>query len=205
MSCRCAPSLLLLQAELNTAFPDRQRGAGSSDGCCGDARHAATKSDHNPDASGYAHALDVDDDLDGNTADKAGEAWYLCPILLADPRTKYVIYERWIYYPGSPPKRYTGVDPHTSHIHLSIKPNAHADLRPWNIKENPPMPADVAQLLAAARDIEQTTESLVALWYANYLGRNPDPAGAAYWYGRLQTIPAKDVRAEFLALVPLAK
>lgn len=126
MACRCAPALLELRAELNARWPERDR---ASDGCCGDAAHAARKSDHNPDAAGYAHALDVDEDLRPGLQN--GGLQFLVLVLLADPRTKYVIYEGRIYYPGSAPRAYTGSNAHLHHLHLSIKAGSTHDRRPW--------------------------------------------------------------------------
>lgn len=123
--CKCAPSLLKLRDQLNSEFPHRDR---ASDGCCGDARHQATKSDHNPDASGYAHAFDVDEGV-GLPGDQPLLGWV--PLLLKDPRTKYIIYERRIYYARCNTHSstcdghaYTGINAHDRHLHLSIVADA---------------------------------------------------------------------------------
>lgn len=131
MSCTCAPALVALRNEVNDRFLRRDK---SSDGCCGDAAHAARTSDHNPDAAGYAHALDIDEDIEPGR-----DLLWLVPILQADSRTKYTIYERVITYrdckthgtgqcPGHP---YTGVNAHLHHLHLSIKSTATFDKRRW--------------------------------------------------------------------------
>lgn len=125
MSCRCAPALVALRSEINEHWPDRDK---RSDGCCGDAAHAARKSDHNADRSGYAHAHDFDEDIAAGTR----PLWdTLLPILLADDRTKYVIYERRIMYPDGTNKAYTGANAHDHHLHLSIKSTATHDTRRW--------------------------------------------------------------------------
>lgn len=138
MACSCAPALLQLRKEINTRWPDRDK---ASDGCCGDAAHAARKSDHNP-TDGYAHALDIDENL---TAE-LGSLDFLVPILLADSRTKYVIYEGRIHYPPATSKVYTGVNAHKQHLHLSIKSTATFETRPWLgalDKPTPPQEADM--------------------------------------------------------------
>ena len=86
MACQCAPALVQLRNEINFLWPQRDK---ASDGCCGDSAHAARKSDHNP-TNGYAHALDIDEDLSPNV-DLAWlwNTWVKDP----DPRIKYLIYE----------------------------------------------------------------------------------------------------------------
>lgn len=89
----------------------------------GDAAHQAEASDHNPDARGIWHALDIMTETD--TAN-AGAAAVILAWLLADVTDlQYVIHDRVIYgrdekhgWAGAP---YTGSDPHTNHIHVSGK------------------------------------------------------------------------------------
>ena len=49
-----------LREQIDDSFPDRDR---TSDGWIGDTRHAARKSDHNPDEQGWVRAIDIDRDL----------------------------------------------------------------------------------------------------------------------------------------------
>lgn len=126
MSCRCAPCLVMLDDAVTAQFPGRDQ---SSDGCCGDAAHASRKSDHNPDASGYAHAIDIDEDVVTTWGDR--ELWGFGILLLSDPRCKYVIYEQRILYPDGTDNAYTGVNAHQHHLHLSIKAGTEKDMRPW--------------------------------------------------------------------------
>lgn len=133
MACKCAPSLDLLRNELNALFPNRDK---ASDGCCGDAAHAARTSDHNAKTSGvaigYACARDFDEDISTVMGDK--ELMWMCLGLLSDTRVKYLIYEGMIYYPTGVAKVYTGINAHTHHLHVSIYDWAFNDMRPWNIK-----------------------------------------------------------------------
>lgn len=130
MTCTCAPALLTLRAEFDAMWPNRDK---ASDGCCGDAAHAARKSDHNPDASGYAHALDVDQDLRGTTdIDEVVEWMWNHP----DPRVKYFIRNRKLIYvnDGARPRGiypYSGINPHLQHLHISIVSDATFDTTPW--------------------------------------------------------------------------
>ena len=111
-----------LRKQINAAFPDRDK---RSDGWIGDSRHSTTKSDHNPAApSGVVRAIDVDSDLGG----PANNAHYLANQLRilgkTDKRISYVIFNRkiasrilfWKW------RKYSGIDPHTSHIHISFTP-----------------------------------------------------------------------------------
>lgn len=120
MKSRLSKSVIQLREQADDAYPDRDR---SSDGTIGDARHAASKSDHNPDAvTGYVRALDLDASLDGKDA----TAHYLADQIRAaakrDKRIAYVIFNkkiaskrtlwRWV--------KYTGINPHVKHIHISF-------------------------------------------------------------------------------------
>lgn len=124
MTAVLAASLVALRSEINARWPGRDTG---SDGWIGDARHAATRSEHNPDARGIVHALDVD--VDGiNAAALARD-------LIGDPRVWYVIWNRviWSRTHDWAALRYAGADPHTGHLHVSIRLTGEAeqDLRLW--------------------------------------------------------------------------
>lgn len=129
MACRCSPCLVGLRAELDRQFPGRHANLG----CCGDQAHAARKSDHNADESGYAHALDIGEGTDH------GLQWFVDRMMAnpaAYPQVKYLIYERSIYYPnhGARPAgryAYTGPNAHATHLHISIHSPSTFDRRPW--------------------------------------------------------------------------
>jgi hypothetical protein len=136
-----APALVGLMHQLDAAYPDRPRAA---DGSIGDARHQAEAfSDHNPrlfNGTWYVTAVDI-------TAAPFCDA--LAALLVLDPRTKYVIWQRR-YYQCVPWSRsdpvgqwvpYNGTDPHTSHIHLSLQLSASPDKSRWllPIEEEDPM------------------------------------------------------------------
>jgi len=113
MSYYLAPSLVRLRAQINAKWPKRDT---SSDGWIGDPSHAARVSDHNPDYSdgGVVRAIDVD--IDGIDVNK------LMTVLKKDSRVNYFIYNKHIYGASQFAKRvYTGSNPHTKHIHISIK------------------------------------------------------------------------------------
>ena len=123
-----------LRNQINREFPDRDK---RSDGWIGDARHSATKSDHNPDklSGGVVRAIDVDCNLGG----PANNAFYLADQLRTlakkDKRISYIIFNhkiasrvslwRW--------RKYRGSNPHTSHVHISFTPLGDQDKRKFKI------------------------------------------------------------------------
>ena len=112
---RLAYSLETLRNEVNARWPNRNK---ASDGTIGNPAHAATASDHNPNADGVVCAFDITNDPNGPTAQ------YLFDTFVANPHpdAKYFIANShiaskqygWIVRP------YYGSDPHTSHIHVSV-------------------------------------------------------------------------------------
>lgn len=122
-----------LRSQINSAFPDRDK---RSDGWIGDARHSATKSDHNPALpSGVIRALDVDRDLGG----PANNAFYLAnqlrKLAKKDKRISYIIFNHKIASRVSLWKwrKYRGANPHTSHVHISFTPLGDQDKRKFKI------------------------------------------------------------------------
>jgi hypothetical protein len=113
-----------LREQFDDSFPDRDR---TSDGWIADARHVASgKSDHVPSPdSGIVRAIDIDRDVSGkakpdlmpNIADQIR----LCA-KAGDNRVAYIIFNgriassrmgwRW--------RKYSGVNPHNHHCHISF-------------------------------------------------------------------------------------
>lgn len=121
---RLARSLANLRAEVDAQWPDRDR---RSDGWIGDESHAGRVSDHNPDASGVVHALDV-------TAATI-RPWEVVLAAVLHPATTYVIYDRriWSRRRGFRVRPYDGADPHRSHVHVSVATESRRaeSRRPW--------------------------------------------------------------------------
>lgn len=155
---KLAPSLVALIAEMDAAFPHRDH---SSDGSIGDTAHASRESDHNP-YDGWVHAVDIDEDLDGNQTDSHDLIPFAERLIAArDPRVRYLIYERRIckFYTdssGHVPYRwyvYTGTNEHLHHMHVSINRTdaARQDRRPWFPPTPTPTPTpeddDVIQIV----------------------------------------------------------
>lgn len=134
---RLVLALATLRAQVNDLFPGRPRHA---DGWIGDAAHAHRKSDHNPDHNGLVHALDL---TDGYTeANCKPIAQYLLSALVRsrDPRIAYLIFNRQIWAGELGPKPwkprpYKGVNPHTTHLHVSVQrvPELANDPRAWKL------------------------------------------------------------------------
>lgn len=123
MAWRLAPSLKNLFAEIDAVWPNRDR---RTDGSIGDAAHQATTSDHNPDSRGIVHAIDIDRD--------GIDPYYVVGQCIDDTRpTSYVVYNRQIWSRTRlwVPRPYTGSNPHTDHIHVSIQYGEHWESGNW--------------------------------------------------------------------------
>lgn len=114
-----APCLARFRTAIDFRWPGRDH---ATDGWIGDAAHQARKSDHNPDASGVVRALDID--KDGLHVPTVLAAAFL------HPSVRYVIHDRRIYQVDAlfKPKKYTGSNPHTEHIHVSIEHTRYAEV-----------------------------------------------------------------------------
>lgn len=168
MSCRCAPCLVALDDWITFQYPNRDH---SSDGCCGDASHQSRKSDHNPNIYGYATALDVDEDIVNGWGNR--ELWDFSVLLLADSRTKYIIYEGLIMFPDGTVRVYTGINDHTHHLHLSIKAGSEHDMRPW--PRIPPFGGQKGSLMASKAITRQGDPAPKTQWVV--IGDNLIPVG----------------------------
>jgi hypothetical protein len=125
-----------LREQLDDSYPDRDR---TSDGWIGDVRHSARTSDHNPDAAGIVRAIDIDRDLSGKA--KPDLMPYLADQIRLfakrdkSKRVSYVIFNgriassrmgwRW--------RKYSGINPHTKHCHISFTKKGDTDGSFFNI------------------------------------------------------------------------
>jgi hypothetical protein len=136
MKPRLSKSAIQLREQVDDSFADRDR---TSDGWIGDTRHAARKSDHNPDEQGWVRAIDIDRDLAG----KKGKP-DLMPDLVdqiralaksGDKRISYIIFDGRI---ASPKKAwawrtYDGINKHNHHAHISFTPKGDEDRSFFNV------------------------------------------------------------------------
>lgn len=140
-----AESLERLRQQANALAPNRSK---ASDGTIGDAAHAST-SDHVPRliaGTNVVSALDLTHDPTGGL-----DCAKLCAALIAskDSRIKYVIYARRIISGAGGPhpwvsRVYSGANPHTAHLHLSVVGDARCrNADPWMLPGLGSVPAPV--------------------------------------------------------------
>lgn len=136
MAWRLAKSLVVLRDQINGVYPNRSK---KSDGTIGDAAHAGTASDHNPNSAGVVCALDLTDDP-ANGFDVHGLAERLR--LNPHPNLKYIVSKGriasrkygWVWRKSSG---------HYAHAHFSVGvgsdgksiPGTYDDQTLWNIGE----------------------------------------------------------------------
>jgi len=125
-----------LRLQIDDTYPDRDR---TSDGWIGDTRHSARPSDHNPDAkAGFVvRAIDIDRDLSGKKKpdlmpDLANQIRHAAKL---DSRVAYIIFAGKIASPrmGWRWRKYSGINPHDHHCHISFTKKGDADGSFFNI------------------------------------------------------------------------
>lgn len=135
---RAARSLDVLKDEIDTIAPGRST---RSDGTIGDGAHAASDSDHNPNASNVVTGRDFTHDP-ATGADMHRISRRIVAVL---PRAlKYVIWNRQIWSRARASegwRPYHGSNPHTRHMHVSVGrgPDGHStgpydDTGPWGLR-----------------------------------------------------------------------
>ena len=123
-----------LREQFDDTYPDRDR---ASDGWIGDARHQSRVSDHVPNAEGIVRAIDIDRDLSGKK--KPDLMPYLANQIRhaakSDKRIAYIIFAGKIASPrmGWRWRKYSGINPHDHHCHISFTKKGDADGSFFNI------------------------------------------------------------------------
>lgn len=129
-----APSLDNLRDEVDKRWPNRSK---ASDGWIGDPAHASRPSDHNPNGRGSVNALDI--------TSRGIDVPALIRAAIKHPSTNYVISRGLIYSRsrGFKPVTYTGSNPHTTHVHVSIVQTRAAewDNARWFVTSTFPLPS----------------------------------------------------------------
>jgi hypothetical protein len=123
-----------LREQFDDCYGDRTR---SSDGWLGDSRHAARKSDHNPDGEGWVRAIDISRNLSGKSEpdimpDVADQLRLLAK---SDKRLSYLIFDGKIASSKSAWRwrTYTGVNKHNHHCHISFTTKGDEDGSFFNV------------------------------------------------------------------------
>ena len=127
MKPKLSKAAIQLRNQVDDSFPDRDR---ASDGWIGDTRHAARKSDHNPDEQGWVRAIDIDRDLHKGgkpdlMPDLVDQVRLACKSK-SEKRISYIIFDgricshilNWKW------RKYTGSNKHIKHAHFSFKKEA---------------------------------------------------------------------------------
>lgn len=147
---RLAYALETLRHQINTKFPNRSR---ASDGWIASAGHldrtgaGAAASQHNPNAQDVVCAIDITEDLSvGLDCNRLMEELDASN----DDRIFYLIHDREIDNSDDSRTPYHGSNPHTKHLHVSVKYKEAAKYdnnRPWGLPmlstDGAPAPAPV--------------------------------------------------------------
>lgn len=116
-----APACRKALTDATLRFPNRNR---ASDGIMGDAAHSRRRSDHN-----LGNAFDLTHDPSNGVNCNA-----LALLAIGDERVTYVIWNRRIYNrarAGEGWRPYGGSNPHTHHMHVSIRATERNSLAAW--------------------------------------------------------------------------
>lgn len=117
---KATPAAIAVLRQATKLLPSRKK---ASDGLLPSKEHIKQNpnSDHN---TGYAVDLthDIVNGIDCAEVFKE---------LQKDPRVKYLIFNRRIWTPEKGVDIYTGSNPHTKHIHISINDKCGNDTSPW--------------------------------------------------------------------------
>lgn len=126
MAYTIAPAAKSILTQATLYRPGRSK---ASDGTIGDQAHAARVSDHNPDSDGVVLAADLTHDP-AHGVDAHG--WIRWRAEKGDRRIKYAISNGMWWKPdGRGWRRYTGSNPHTKHVHVSIAKAYANDVSEW--------------------------------------------------------------------------
>jgi hypothetical protein len=125
-----------LRLQVDDSYPDRDK---RSDGWIGNLAHSFNRSDHNPDAKGIVRAIDIDRDLSGKA--KPDLMPYLADQIRVfakrdkSKRVSYIIFAGRIASPrmGWRWRKYSGINPHNTHLHVSFTKKGDTDGSFFNI------------------------------------------------------------------------
>lgn len=181
MSWRIANSLARLRDQINAAYPNRSK---ASDGVIGDAAHAASASDHNPNGAGVVCAMDIT-----NSPQTGFDVHALAERLRVNrhPDLKYIISNRricgawtgWNWWP------YNGSNPHSSHAHFSVGSGNDGQSQPPYDDTND-WAVGGAQVPSGGKSIDEVAREVMAGKWGNGVDRTNALSGAGYDAGAVQ-------------------
>lgn len=179
---RLANSLVKLRDQVNAKFPNRNK---ASDGWIGDAAHAASASDHNPNGAGVVCALDIT-----NSPQTGFDVHAMADRLRVNrhPDLKYIISNRriagaWTNWAWAP---YYGSNPHSAHAHFSVgrgndgqSTPPYDDASDWNIggAVTPPQ---------GGKSLDDVAREVIAGKWGNGVDRTNALSAAGYDAGAVQ-------------------
>jgi len=170
----CKAGVTLREA-IDDAFPDRSR---RRDGWIGDARHAARKSDHNPTLEGIVRAIDIDADLGSKMTEAFDLADQLRLLARHDKRISYIIFNKKIasWRRNYKWRKYTGLNPHTSHVHVSFSSHGDDDGSMFRIPLLTGEPINGTSKKTRRKLGKILSSSLPSDLHSNRLGSESDPS-----------------------------
>jgi hypothetical protein len=117
---KATPAAIAVLRQATALRPKRKK---ASDGLLPSAAHIKQNpnSDHN---TGYA--VDLTHDPDNGI-----DCFLIFDKLKEDKRVKYLIFHSVIWSAKNGESRYTGINKHNKHLHISIKDNCGNDTSPW--------------------------------------------------------------------------
>ena len=162
MAWRLAHALSTLRKQIDSAHPKRSK---RSDGTVGDLAHSKRKSDHNPNRAGVVQAIDLTHDPQGGF-----DSYRFAELLRTqrDSRIKYVISNGKIFNSTQHPwqwRKYNGSNPHSAHVHVSVRdnPGAYDDTRNWTISK--PMAMGIADIEAPPPEPTEAQDYYGRCWW----------------------------------------
>lgn len=177
-----APACRAMLNEATRLWPNRNK---ASDGILPSAAHTIQnpKSDHE-----RGLAVDVTHDP-ANGCDVGVWADQICE--RRDPRVRYVIFNRRIWNPtySTQWRSYSGTNPHTSHMHISIRSDQRDNTSSWWIPVlpdiRPPSGGSFSDWwfdMPIFKDQADAERAFIRDCYLRYLGRQIESFEAQEWY-----------------------
>lgn len=136
---------LAVQRDVNLAWPKRKR-VPALEGIMGDPKHQERCRKDPSRCEGHVLGNAVDVTHDDGPNGPAG--WRIAEMAINDARTAYVISDGKIWSRNRSAegwRAYTGPNPHTAHVHISIRPELRDNDGPWPWVAAGPISASAAQ------------------------------------------------------------